>query len=1011
MVQRPAPEKLGILADSKNYVKSKKWLLALKASSQHQYIQVKDGTGFKRKEMKKLRSIKLLDLENLEPPPTRQPKSSFHKLPTNASSSAAVARPVPSMIKKQDPSPNFMTPTSSSDAKERSQVSPHGYQASSPFKSSSPKPRGRNSNRMNSSPRPNGRTVNRKSPSPIPSRRTSHCNNPSERNSYRMNLSPTPIGRNSHGNSLPNPSGRSSYHMSPISLRQSARYSYHNSSSPTPSGRNSHCKTPNTCPSGRNSDCMSLSPCASGRTPNRSPSPSPTGRSPHGKSLNSSLSRSTSDYKLCSASGHKPVKTSTKTSCLKPVRTLTKTPSFKGGGTKLKKQIKKSRSMKLLDFESLESSVMQQIKFSFDESPGNVSSAAVTLQEQSLIKTPYLLPNYMKSTSSSDQRKEHLQVNKSPNESNLIHIKPSTASGHKQSRPQKKTSSLKPVRTLLKTSSLKSVRPSMKKNSDIALCSSPNADRATCSELERISPMKVYPYTYCSLNGHCHTPLPQLKHFLSTMRHFLKTQKSLKLNIYLYLGKRDGIDVFVETYAKPREDSAMPIGRSIQDGNDEATILDIITSSAQDKPDDLSYSNISLESNTPKNSNPVAEMDVATSQHDQFIQGQYANNQSMFTADTKLDESSIEATDVDRKEGQGVAPPTDDEPNLIVYLPESKSPELQEELVSKPHDIVNNSEEFPAAGLIQKQVHTENDESFNKECGYHHPKTDAEDQSFYPSVPSNVSGEESDTSYCPDANLFSSSEIAFEEPTTIMEERDGAPKQDETFNSMAHSASTEDPLEEFTASIDEKDEELQPENFFLEQPEPIPIADVAVDALVNKQESNSLTFTNNLLGTDVGGDVEEEKQAEDSVEHDDHGEKSSQAENTIEEEETIQVEDDMESDATETIHRADNITGSKEDKKIVNKENNSNQQLLMTSANLKTTMRGRRLIEDQEEQRKFNPREPQYLDIVPEPVPEKRKVSLLVEAFKTDIPPPKFETHLPNTSATFAHARPIQACN
>ncbi|XP_043724023.1 calmodulin binding protein PICBP-like [Telopea speciosissima] len=728
------------------------------------------------------------------------------------------------------------------------------------------------------------------------------------------------------------------------------------------------------------------------------------------------------------------MKTSTKTSRLKPVRTLTKTPSFKSGA-ELKKQIKKSRSITLLDLENLESSPMEQ-----------TSSAAVTPQKQSLMKTPYLLPNYMKPTNSSDARKENLQLSiqasqtscpsKSPNESNLIHIKPSSTSGHKPARTLTKTSSLKPVRTLTKTSSSKLARPSIRKSPDIAQSSSLNAGKATCSstlkhskfpafltlnpgatESEGTSAMKVCPYTYCSLNGHHHTPMPLLKHFVSARRRLLKTQKSLRLKNLPSLEKRppgeretetdmdqmsfnedptaqDDIDFFVEIYAKLREDTATPIGRSIQDGDDVATTLGGRASSV------IHGTEIETENDTGKVHESLPDMVCEI-----------------------------------------VGPPTDTESDLMtVHLPESKSPRLQEELVCGPDDIVNHSEEYPA-GHVQQQVHTENAESFSMEYGDDDSDTDTEDQSFWTGVPTNAGGEGSDNSNCPDENFLSSTEVAFEEPATTMEERDGAPKPDDTVNSMAHSASVEEPK----ASSDEKDEEPQTENFFQEHLEPIPITDVVNNALENKQESSFIAITSNLLGTDVGSDEEGKKQAEDSVEHDDHGEKSSQAENSIGEEETMQVEDYMESYATETIHSEDNITSSKEGKKIVKKGNTSNQQLPMTS-NLKRTTRCMRPIEDQEEQRKFNPREPQYLDIEPEPEPEKvdlrhqmederknaeewmldyalqqavtklaparkRRVALLVEAFEAVIPPPKCETHRPNTSAAFAHARCIQACN
>ncbi|KAM2263668.1 hypothetical protein ACFXTI_039928 [Malus domestica] len=101
---------------------------------------------------------------------------------------------------------------------------------------------------------------------------------------------------------------------------------------------------------------------------------------------------------------------------------------------------------------------------------------------------------------------------------------------------------------------------------------------------------------------------------------------------------------------------------------------------------------------------------------------------------------------------------------------------------------------------------------------------------------------------------------------------------------------------------------------------------------------------------------------------------------------------------------------------------------------------------DGEEQRKFNPREPNYLPLVPDPEPEKvdlrhqiidnkkntdewmldyalqqavtklaparkKKVALLVAAFETVMPAPKVGKHHRHTSTGFSHARPMQACS
>ncbi|KAI3739294.1 hypothetical protein L2E82_29697 [Cichorium intybus] len=141
-----------------------------------------------------------------------------------------------------------------------------------------------------------------------------------------------------------------------------------------------------------------------------------------------------------------------------------------------------------------------------------VRDAGATPEKQS--------PNYMKSTSSFDARKER-----------------------KISNDSEKVKSLKVVRTLTKTPSFKPSRP-LKKCSPVVL----SARRMTCSstlkdskfpsylelshggsEVEGTSAVKVCPYNYCSLNGHHHTPVPPLRCFLAGKRRAMKTQKSFKV--------------------------------------------------------------------------------------------------------------------------------------------------------------------------------------------------------------------------------------------------------------------------------------------------------------------------------------------------------------------------------------------------------------------------------------------------------------------------------------------------
>ncbi|KAG1371155.1 calmodulin binding protein PICBP [Cocos nucifera] len=161
------------------------------------------------------------------------------------------------------------------------------------------------------------------------------------------------------------------------------------------------------------------------------------------------------------------------------------------------------------------------------------------------------LPNYMKPTCSSDVRKEKFKVrNHSPTTSDRIR-NPRNLSNLNCSKPSTSSpdgSGLKHAKFLKRKPSLIQVRPWMKKSFGVALCPKLYVNRATCSstlkdskfpkalelnqggaKAEGTSIMKVCPYTYCSLNGHRHEPLPPLKCFLSSRRNLLKTQKSMKV--------------------------------------------------------------------------------------------------------------------------------------------------------------------------------------------------------------------------------------------------------------------------------------------------------------------------------------------------------------------------------------------------------------------------------------------------------------------------------------------------
>ncbi|MBA0781574.1 hypothetical protein Gotri_002484 [Gossypium trilobum] len=223
--------------------------------------------------------------------------------------------------------------------------------------------------------------------------------------------------------------------------------------------------------------------------------------------------------------------------------------------TDLKKKMKKSGSIKLSEGSLRSSSPLRKTFAQPGKPPPLNVLPAATPQNKSVIKAVDGSPNYMKSTSSSKAKKESSPVSSlAGSDSKNLRRRCSTGSISSDScnkaagaRTLTRTSNLKLVRTLTKSPTFKPARASAKKCSRVALCADMNVQRATCSstlkdskfpsylmlnhgtESEGTSIIKVCPYTYCSLNGHHHTPLPQLKCFLKARRRSMKTQRSMKM--------------------------------------------------------------------------------------------------------------------------------------------------------------------------------------------------------------------------------------------------------------------------------------------------------------------------------------------------------------------------------------------------------------------------------------------------------------------------------------------------
>ncbi|XP_034690663.1 uncharacterized protein LOC117918265 [Vitis riparia] len=866
----------------------------------------------------------------------------------------------------------------------------------------------------------------------------------------------------------------------------------------------------------------------------------------------------------------------------------------------MKKKMKKSRSIKLSDIESLRSSPLQP-----DKPPP--LSAQPAAAKQSVIRPPDGSPNYMKSTSCSDARKESSQVSpRSPQTGSgsgrrlSSNSKVCSASTHRTAR----TSSLKLVKTLTKSPSFKPVRASTKKCSKVALCADMDAHGATCSstlkdsnfpeylmlnpggtEYEGTSVIKVCPYTYCSLNGHHHAPLPPLKCFLSARRRVLKTQKTMKLEALsprraklpgdgmksidtaqvIIDGKpaiqevdsgssavspliqEVGMDFFIEIYAKNRDDSAEAIGSNIPDQDDKEIVdvagetghLNDIMPSVEDgdettkddgqladsESDEPPVSEIDSGDNLDQNSDVVfaetsSERDQRAEEADEDYPPSLAPGEITPGYSSDGWESKSEATDMDWEEGQFSAQHPDnstqgnDESNLgSGYLAEIKHPDLHDEPTSKPDDIISKCFEEIFSEVQQEVIE---DESSCFEVQFSDSDSDSD------SIDQNLENDESSQmSESPNEEQISS---IFKEVATH-EDEDGKAGISDFFSIHIDSSPVEEAIDEPVAANNEKSGvseagslilEMYPQLGDVEATGDIEIAD---KPMIDQQESGFLqdddanvqlknqgsdssqdfVLEQELInGGDEGG--KEEKEQADSVadnckssqafseesllaetqdhpcdnnvedkidskedkaqagkfkitssmDSEEHGDskmkKSALAENSDGEVDNMEVEDITEPEAADTRLSSNNTTNSEVRTAFFPARRNTNQELVTTSNKPKGAIRRRRPVKDNEEPRSFNPREPNYLPLEPDPEAEKvdlrhqmmderknseewmldfalrktvtelaparkRKVALLVEAFETVLPLPKYETRIRHTSAAFAHPRPIQACS
>ncbi|XP_027350083.1 calmodulin binding protein PICBP-like isoform X2 [Abrus precatorius] len=232
------------------------------------------------------------------------------------------------------------------------------------------------------------------------------------------------------------------------------------------------------------------------------------------------------------------------------------------GRLESKRKLKKVRSIRLGRLSSMRSSTRRG-KPQYDDLIILSSVGTESLEGPTPIDMADASPNYMKATSSS-HAKDSFQPKRKLKSSRSIKFV--AVKGPKSTRKQSESTcgsddqngkstcdaSSKPQRVITRRLSFKPVRmltkmPTFKaKNSSK---SDSSLHRATCSSTlkdshfpdhidlpqeastsQGVSSMKVCPYTYCSLHGHRHGNMPTLKRFVSMRRRMLKTQKTMKMD-------------------------------------------------------------------------------------------------------------------------------------------------------------------------------------------------------------------------------------------------------------------------------------------------------------------------------------------------------------------------------------------------------------------------------------------------------------------------------------------------
>ncbi|TMX00464.1 hypothetical protein EJD97_000777 [Solanum chilense] len=732
-----------------------------------------------------------------------------------------------------------------------------------------------------------------------------------------------------------------------------------------------------------------------------------------------------------------------------------------------KKMMKKSGKTKLLEYEISNSpkNFRKYVPQPGKPPPSTTNSSTPTKRQhqQQQQQQSTCTPNYMKSTSSSVARKEQSQVS---SRSPQTYSKSCSRKNSSNSKLGSASSVNKPIRSLLaRTPSFKPTRVSS--CSPIVMYDDFQVERATCSstlkevkfpsylelspggtESDGTSVFKVCPYTYCSLNGHHHPPLPPLKSFLSARRRTLKNQRSFKLGCVsprranhrglslshnvpkqierttekvAPLTNEDEKEFFVEIYSNEKEETKSVDDYYITDSSATDLVpsnegIEVAADDSEDNLDqkrealcpnegasdmvreDVDFESLSIHTDIEMEAT-AEELESEASDMDWDVEKYYAYSE---------DETGSISDDID--------PITfvDDSVISEEITGKSSNPELLsentlEEFFDKESIISGTSYAYDDSESICS--HTEFDID---EC------VEVSEDTTLTSLDVNfiLDGVDSETATMDyQAAVKAEETFCLEDEISTPHEESVTPQDDDAAALTGYQELNVCYLHEVLDETCKDNEKHLDENIVVKMEETETKTDCCEQGSENSHGDNAQQLV-------VEADLKDES------------DKSHQAEDGSENASGVEADQTGEACVEKQNQNKDNKTHAKYD---------SSEEMSERYKNLRGIAR-RNDSKEPEESRDFNPRPPNFLPLEPDPDAErvdlkhqmiddrknaedwmldfalrravdklaparKRKVALLVEAFETVLPTSKWEPHLRRSASGFTHPRPIQACN